>query len=113
MFEEVEASEEQLAASKLLLQEYAGKFCNDGEKWIESSEVSEEAKKRCLLTIEDWLAMRRATREESHILLLNRVGIERDEQKKRENVAKHVGLAMPKEYKQQWIDRSIIKHKEC
>ena len=34
MFEEVEASEDQLAASKLLLQEYAGKFCNDGDKWI-------------------------------------------------------------------------------
>ena len=40
--------------------------------------------------------MRRAAREEAHILKLNRVGIERDEKAKRENVAKHVGLSMPK-----------------
>ena len=42
--------------------------------------------------------LRRASREESHILKLNRIGIERDEKVKRENVANHVGLAMPKEF---------------
>lgn len=40
--------------------------------------------------------MRRAAREETHILTLNKVGVERDNKKLRENVAKHVGLAMPK-----------------
>lgn len=43
--------------------------------------------------------MRRAAREECHILALNGVGIERDDKKLRDGVAKHVGLAMPNEYK--------------
>ena len=42
--------------------------------------------------------LRRSARGEGHILKLNRIGIERDEKKKRENVAKHVGLAMPKAF---------------
>ena len=47
------------------------------------------------------MILRRAAREESHINILNKVGVERDEQQKRVNVARHCGLAMPKEYKDQ------------
>ncbi len=46
------------------------------------------------------MIMRRAAREETQILTLNKVGIERDQKKMRENVAKHVGLQMPKEFKE-------------
>ena len=60
--------------------------------------MSESARKNCLNTMEDWMIMRRAQREESHILILNKIGIERDEKVKRDNVAKHCGLAMPKEF---------------
>ena len=83
----------------MLLQEYAATFCRDGERWIQSSEKPEEkASKRCIEALEDWLVLRRSAREEAHILKLNKIGIERDEQKKRENVARHVGLHLPKEY---------------
>ncbi len=44
---------------------------------------------------DDYMIMRRAAREENHILKLNKVGIERDEKKMRENVSRHVGLQMP------------------
>lgn len=40
--------------------------------------------------------MRRAAREEAHILELNKVGVERDQKKQVENIAKQVGLQMPK-----------------
>jgi hypothetical protein len=53
-------------------------------------------KQRVKNILEDYIEMRRAAREETHILTLNKVGIERDNKKLRENVAKHVGLAMPK-----------------
>jgi len=68
---------------------------------MHSAEVPEAEQKKCVEAIEDWLVLRRAAREESHILVINNVGIERDERKKRENVAKHVGLALPKAYTQQ------------
>jgi len=87
-------------AAELLLPEYSATFCRDGELWIQNTEVPEAAQRRCLDTISDWLVLRRAAREESHILKLNKIGIERDEKKKRENVAKHVGLSMPTEFKQ-------------
>ena len=80
---------------------YAVEFCKDGEKWIKSSETDPVKSQRCLAALEDWLILRRAAREEAHILKLNKIGIERDEKAKRENVAKHVGLNMPKEYKSQ------------
>lgn len=48
--------------------------------------------------MEDYMIMRRSAREETHILTLNRVGLERDDKKLREGVARHVGLAMPDEY---------------
>ncbi len=47
---------------------------------------------------EDYLIMRRAAREETYILTLNKVGVERDQKKMRENVARHVGLSMPKTF---------------
>jgi hypothetical protein len=50
--------------------------------------------------MQDYMIMRRAAREECHILALNGVGVERDDKKLREGVAKHVGLAMPQEYKE-------------
>jgi len=50
--------------------------------------------------MQDYMIMRRAAREECHILALNGVGVERDDKKLREGVAKHVGLAMPQEYEE-------------
>ena len=50
--------------------------------------------------MEEFLFLRRAAREERQVLTLNRVGIERDQKKQAENVAKHVGLQMPVEYKE-------------
>ncbi len=41
------------------------------------------------------MIMRRAAREENHILKLNKVGVERNEKQMRENVSRHVGLQMP------------------
>ena len=99
MFEETEQSD--TAASEMLLQEYAATFCRDGERWVQNTEVAETAQQKCVAAVQDWLILRRASREESHILALNKVGIERDEQKKRENVAKHCGLSMPTEYNKQ------------
>lgn len=99
MFNEVEAGD--TAASELLLQEYAATFCRDGQRWVQNAEVSPHAQKKCIAAIEDWLVLRRASREESHILLLNKIGIERDEEQKRINVAKHCGLQMPTEYNKQ------------
>lgn len=80
---------------------YAAEFCRDGENWISCAEVDQARKQRCIDTVQDWLVLRRAAREEAHILKLNKIGIERDEKAKRENVAKHVGLNMPKEFKHQ------------
>ena len=42
--------------------------------------------------------MRRSAREETHILTLNKVGIERDQKKMRENVARHCGLSITKTF---------------
>ena len=98
IYDESEPAEEGRAAQEMLLHEYAATFCRDGERWIQNDEILEKQQKQALEAMEDWLIMRRAAREESHILVLNKVGIERDEKKKRENVAKHVGLAMPKEF---------------
>ena len=83
-------------ADDLLVSPYAAEFCRDGEKWITSADVDEAQKVRCVNAVQDWLVLRRSAREEAHILKLNKIGIERDEKAKRENVAKHVGLAMPK-----------------
>ena len=69
-------------------------FCDDGDKWI--STASEVDKQRLTNIFEDYMTMRRAIREETHILTLNKVGIERDQKKMRDNVARHVGLSMPK-----------------
>lgn len=73
------------------------RFCNDGEQWMQTAD--ERKVKRAESVFEDYIIMRRAAREESHILALNKVGIERDEKKLRENVARHVGLQMPQEFK--------------
>jgi len=80
------------------LQEYASNFCRDGELWIQSDELPESNKARCLDAVSDWLVLRRSSREESHILKINNIGVERDEKVKRDNVAKHCGLSMPKEF---------------
>lgn len=72
------------------------KFCEDGQRLMESSEVEESTKQKISCVLEDYLVMRRAAREEAHILELNRVGLEKDEAKIRENVAKHCGLEIPK-----------------
>lgn len=46
--------------------------------------------------MEDLMILRRAAREEDHLLKLNRIGLERDTKEQMKNVAKHVGLKMPK-----------------
>ena len=48
--------------------------------------------------MEDYLILKRAAREEAHILKLNRIGLEKDEKKLKDNAAKYVGLKMPQEY---------------
>ena len=73
------------------------RFCKDGEAWMQSADEREA--QRAESVFEDYMVMRRAAREESHILALNKVGIERDEKQLRENVAKHVGLTMPHEFR--------------
>lgn len=100
IFEELEPSKD-VKAGEEDLQEYLTKFTVDGDRWLQSAEVPEDAQAKCLNAVEDWIHLRRATREEAHILKLNRIGIERDEKQKRENVAKHVGLSMPKEFNHQ------------
>ena len=71
-------------------------FVKDGESW--ASKADSESKAAVTSVLEDYMIMRRAAREETHILDLNRVGIERDDKQLRDNVAKHVGLQMPKLY---------------
>ena len=63
--------------------------------------MPEEDKQRFVDAIQDYLILRRAAREEAHILKLNRVGIERNEKKLNEKAAKYVGLKMPKEFNHQ------------
>jgi hypothetical protein len=65
---------------------------------MEDKGVEQARKDAVAAVMEDYIIMRRAAREETHILTLNNVGVERDEKKLRDNVANHVGLQMPKEY---------------
>ena len=52
------------------------KFCADGEAWMQTA--SEADKSRVTSALEDFLILRRSAREESYILKLNRIGLERD-----------------------------------
>jgi len=52
------------------------------------------------------MTMRRAAREETHILTLNKVGVERNDKTLRENVARHVGLQMPQSI---WVNEVLAK----
>ena len=99
IFEELPQSTPEKA--DFVLQPTFEDFCKDGSNWIQKDSVSDAKKKRFVNAIEDYLALRRACREEAHILLLNRVGVERDEKKLKEAAARYVGLAMPKEYNHQ------------
>lgn len=72
------------------------RFCADGQKWYDQASVADQTRVKSVF--EDYLIMRRAAREETYILTLNKVGIERDQKKMRENVARHVGLSMPKTF---------------
>ena len=74
-------------------------FIKDGEAWY--TKAPSEEQKRVQSVFEDYLIMRRAAREETHILTLNKVGVERDQKKMRDNVARHCGLQMPKEFKEE------------
>jgi hypothetical protein len=49
--------------------------------------------------IEGYLLMRAASENEQHIMLLNRVGQEKDLRSIIQNTARHVGLQMPKGWK--------------
>ena len=76
IFEEVEFNEDD-SASQLGMRQLdaqAAKFCKDGERWIQSREINENDQTRCLNAIQDWLLLRRASRESVHILELNKVG---------------------------------------
>jgi hypothetical protein len=66
---------------------------------MEDKSVDQARKDAVAATMEDYIIMRRAAREETQILTLNNVGVERDDKKLRDNVARHCGLQMPKEYK--------------
>ena len=55
-----------------------------------------DKKVRFASAIDDYLTLKRAAREEAHVLKLNRIGIEKDEKKLNEQAARYVGLKMPK-----------------
>ena len=60
--------------------------------------MSDIKKQKFVDVMEDYLILKRAAREEAHILKLNRIGLEKDEKKLKDNAAKYVGLKMPQEY---------------
>jgi len=67
-------------------------FCSDAEKYLENEDSREKDKVERVLS--EYLEFRRSTRELDHVMLLNKIGIERDEKKKRDTVARHCGLRM-------------------
>ena len=67
-------------------------LCSDGHEWMTQEGRSDEDANRVRRVFEDYMVMRRAAREENHILALNRVGIERNQKKLVDGVARHVGL---------------------
>ncbi len=78
-YQQFNYTEEELNASDLVdkqLTPVFQTFCDDGDKWIQTA--SETDKHRLNNIFEDYMMMRRAIREETHILTLNKVGIERD-----------------------------------
>ncbi len=96
-YQQFNYTEEELNASDLVGKELAPvfqSFCDDGEKWIQTATANDQ--QRLNHIFEDYMIMRRAIREETNILTLNKVGIERNQKQMRENVARHVGLQMPK-----------------
>ena len=60
--------------------------------------MSDGSKQKFVDVMEDYLILKRAAREEAHILKLNRIGLEKNEKSLNEKAAKYVGLKMPKEY---------------
>ena len=99
VFEELESTTE--ASPDLKLESTFDDFCKDGSDWIKQDDVTEAKKKQFVTAIEDYLLFRQSCRHEGHHLLLNRIGIDKDEKQLNENAAKYVGLAMPKEYNHQ------------
>lgn len=107
-YQQFNYKEEEVPAADLVGKELAPvfeQFCDDGDKWIQTASVSD--KHRLNNIFEDYMIMRRAIREETHILTLNKVGIERDQKQMRENVARHVGLQMPKLFTETVKDESV------
>lgn len=107
-YQQFNYKEEEVPAADLVGKELAPvfeQFCDDGDKWIQTASASD--KHRLNNIFEDYMIMRRAIREETHILTLNKVGIERDQKQMRENVARHVGLQMPKLFTETVKDESV------
>ena len=96
IFDEIESPH--TTSSDLKLESTFEDFCNDGSEWIKKESVPESEKKRVVGAIEDYLLFRKSCRHESQHLLLNRIGIDKNEKHLNEQAAKYVGLKMPKEY---------------
>ena len=87
-------------------------FCQDGDRYLATISETEQQtspdeqtkiqQKRKLYerAIEEYLIFRSACENEQHIMMLNRVGQEKDLRAIIQNTAKHVGLAMPKGWKE-------------
>ena len=78
-YQQFNYKEEEIPAADLVGKELAPvfqSFCDDGDRWIQTASASD--KQRLNHIFEDYMIMRRAIREETHILTLNKVGIERD-----------------------------------
>ena len=54
-------------------------FCTDGSRWLADDSVPKAKKDRFAMAFDDYLTLKRASREEGHVLKLNRVGIEKNE----------------------------------
>ena len=55
-------------------------FCADADAFMSSSE-DQEAITKLNVAFEDLLVLRRSSREQAHILVLNRIGVDKDDKK--------------------------------
>ncbi len=78
-------------------------FCQEAEDSYTNTKC-EKQKKLYEQAINDYLFLREAANRELHIMNLNRVGVDKNLKNIIEQTAKHVGLAMPKQFADQVKD---------
>ena len=74
-----------------------GKYCQEAEHFYSNGATAEQ-KALYERSISDYMVLRQACAQELHIMGLNRVGVEKNLKNIINQTAKHVGLAMPKEW---------------